>query len=74
MMAGRRGGGNPCARHRHHQRQGGVEKPISVANLGFALSQLGKNVLILDADFGLGNLDVLLEWPEVQYLSRHPGR
>jgi flagellar biosynthesis protein FlhG len=31
-----------------------------VANLGFALSRFGKKVLILDADLGLGNLDVLL--------------
>ena len=32
----------------------------SVSNLGFALSQLGKKVLILDADLGLGNIDILL--------------
>jgi flagellar biosynthesis protein FlhG len=40
--------------------KGGVGKTNIVANLGFALSQLGKRVLILDADLGLGNLDVLL--------------
>ncbi len=40
--------------------KGGVGKTSIVANLGFALSKLGKKVLILDADFGLGNLDVLL--------------
>lgn len=40
--------------------KGGVGKTNIVANLGFAFSQLGKKVLILDADLGLGNLDVLL--------------
>jgi flagellar biosynthesis protein FlhG len=40
--------------------KGGVGKTNIVANLGLALSRLGKKVLILDADFGLGNLDVLL--------------
>lgn len=40
--------------------KGGVGKSNMVANLGFVLSQLGKKVLILDADLGLGNLDILL--------------
>ena len=40
--------------------KGGVGKSNIVANLGFMLSRLGKKVLILDADLGLGNLDVLL--------------
>ena len=40
--------------------KGGVGKTNIVANLGYAFSQLGKKVLILDADVGLGNLDVLL--------------
>lgn len=40
--------------------KGGVGKTNIVANLGFALSRLGKKILILDADLGLGNLDVLL--------------
>jgi len=40
--------------------KGGVGKTNIVANLGLALSRLGKKVLILDADLGLGNLDVLL--------------
>ena len=40
--------------------KGGVGKTNIVANLGFALSQLEKKVLILDADLGLGNIDVLL--------------
>ena len=40
--------------------KGGVGKSNIVANLGFMLGRLGKKVLILDADLGLGNLDVLL--------------
>lgn len=40
--------------------KGGVGKTNIVANLGFAFSHLGRKVLILDADLGLGNLDVLL--------------
>lgn len=40
--------------------KGGVGKTSIVANLGYAFSKLGKKVLILDADLGLGNLDVLL--------------
>jgi flagellar biosynthesis protein FlhG len=40
--------------------KGGVGKTNIVANLGYALSRLGKNTMILDADLGLGNLDVLL--------------
>ena len=40
--------------------KGGVGKTNIVANLGYAFSNLGKKVLILDADVGLGNLDVLL--------------
>jgi flagellar biosynthesis protein FlhG len=40
--------------------KGGVGKTNIVANLGFAFCNLGKRVLILDADMGLGNLDVLL--------------
>jgi flagellar biosynthesis protein FlhG len=40
--------------------KGGVGKTNIVANLGFAFCRLGKKVLILDADLGLGNLDVLL--------------
>ncbi|MEJ2157585.1 MAG: P-loop NTPase, partial [Desulfobacteraceae bacterium] len=40
--------------------KGGVGKTNIVANLGFTLSRFGQKVLILDADLGLGNLDVLL--------------
>lgn len=31
-----------------------------MANLGITLSQFGKKIMILDADLGLGNLDILL--------------
>jgi flagellar biosynthesis protein FlhG len=40
--------------------KGGVGKTNIVANLGYALCRFGQRVLILDADLGLGNLDVLL--------------
>ena len=40
--------------------KGGVGKTNIVANLGFAFTRLGQKVLILDADLGLGNIDVLL--------------
>jgi flagellar biosynthesis protein FlhG len=40
--------------------KGGVGKTNIVANLGFAFTQLKKRVLVLDADLGLANMDVLL--------------
>jgi flagellar biosynthesis protein FlhG len=40
--------------------KGGVGKTNIVANLAVALQKLEKRVLILDADLGLGNVDVLL--------------
>ena len=40
--------------------KGGVGKSNVCANLGIALSQLGRQVLVLDGDLGLANLDVLM--------------
>ncbi len=40
--------------------KGGVAKSNVVSNLAIAMSTQGKKVLVIDADLGLGNLDVLL--------------
>lgn len=40
--------------------KGGVGKTTCTANLGMALARLGRQVVLVDADFGLRNLDLLL--------------
>ncbi|MDA8168188.1 MAG: MinD/ParA family protein [Nitrospiraceae bacterium] len=41
--------------------KGGVGKTNVVASLAFAARKAGKNVMVLDADLGLSNIDVLLQ-------------
>ena len=40
--------------------KGGVGKTTITANLGMAIARMGRQVALVDADFGLRNLDLLL--------------
>lgn len=40
--------------------KGGVGKTLTTANLGLCFARLGMRTLIIDGDFGLANLDVIL--------------
>jgi septum site-determining protein MinD len=40
--------------------KGGVGKTTATANLGVALARLNKRVVVIDADIGLRNLDIVM--------------
>ena len=55
--------------------KGGVGKSNIVVNLAIQLARLGKKILVMDADFGLANIDILLNLQPThtieEFLSGH---
>lgn len=49
--------------------KGGVGKTNVAVNLGLALSRLGQRVVLMDADLGLANVDIMLGLEPVKNLS-----
>ena len=54
--------------------KGGVGKTTLTANLGIALARQGMRTAVLDADFGLRNLDLLLGLENRTLTYAHKGR
>ena len=51
--------------------KGGVGKTNVVVNLGVALCEKKLNVAILDADYGLGNIDILLGLEPFEHYTKN---